>query len=79
MVSMGGLPCTSFERDMTMQEIEELEQELEKLENQLDSPVRESLLSKTRGAVTRPCRSWPGSPGPAQSGPAHPRWAGSDG
>jgi len=48
MVSMGGLPCTSFERDMTMQEIEELEQELEKLENQLDSPVRESLLSKTR-------------------------------
>lgn len=48
MVSMGGLPCASFERDMTVQEIEELEQDLEKLENQLDSPVRESLLSKTR-------------------------------
>ena len=47
-VSLGGLPCTNFERDMARQELRNLSQELERLEGQLDSPAKSSLLSKTR-------------------------------
>lgn len=47
-ISLGGLPCTSFEREMVHRELEELALEQEKLESQLDSPVKISLLSKVR-------------------------------
>ncbi len=47
-VVMGGLPCTSFERETAHNELKELELELEKLESQLDSPVKSSLLGKLR-------------------------------
>ena len=33
-VSLGGLPCTNFERDTIRKELRELKQELERLENQ---------------------------------------------
>ena len=47
-ITLGGLPCTNFERELLLQEMESLEIELEKLECQLDSPVKVSLLSKIR-------------------------------
>ncbi len=47
-VILGGLPCTSFERESVQRELKELEMELEKLECQLDSPVKSSLLGKLR-------------------------------
>ena len=47
-IVLGGLPCTSFEREQVRRELEELEIEHERLECQLDSPVKASLLSKIR-------------------------------
>ncbi|MDE7004271.1 MAG: FapA family protein [Oscillospiraceae bacterium] len=47
-VTLGGLPCTNFEREQVQRELKSLEMELEKLECQLDSPVKASLLSKVR-------------------------------
>ena len=47
-ITLGGLPCTNFEREVVQKELRELEQELEKMECQLDSPVKSSLLSKLR-------------------------------
>ncbi|MCI8818554.1 MAG: DUF342 domain-containing protein [Oscillibacter sp.] len=47
-VSLGGLPCTIFERDSARKELRHLSQELERLEDQLDSPSKSSLLGKTR-------------------------------
>ena len=45
-ITLGGLPCTNFERELVRRELKELEMELEKLECQLDSPVKASLISK---------------------------------
>lgn len=47
-ISLGGLPCTNFEREQVQRELKELEMEMEKLECQLDSPAKASLLSKAR-------------------------------
>lgn len=47
-VSLGGLPCTIFERDSVRRQLRELSQDLERLEDQLDSPAKSSLLGKTR-------------------------------
>lgn len=47
-ITLGGLPCTNFEREQVSRELKELEMELEKLECQLDSPVKASLISKAR-------------------------------
>lgn len=47
-ISLGGLPCTHFERKTVQQELKELEQEAERLEAQLDSPVKSSLMGKLR-------------------------------
>ena len=47
-VALGGLPCTNFERELVRKELKELEMDLEKLECQLDSPVKASLISKTK-------------------------------
>ena len=47
-ITLGGLPCTNFEREQVQGELKNLELELEKLECQLDSPVKASLLSKVR-------------------------------
>lgn len=47
-IVLGGLPCTSFEREQVLKELKELEIEHERLECQLDSPVKASLLSKIR-------------------------------
>ena len=47
-ITLGGLPCTNFERELVRRELKGLEMELEKLECQLDSPVKASLISKVR-------------------------------
>lgn len=47
-ITLGGLPCTSFEQEQVRKELKELEMEMEKLECQLDSPVKASLISKVR-------------------------------
>ncbi len=47
-ISLGGLPCTNFEREQVQRELKELEIELERLECQLDSPAKASLLGKAR-------------------------------
>lgn len=47
-VSLGGLPCTNFERELVKKELEALEVELERLECQLDSPAKAGLIGKTR-------------------------------
>ena len=47
-IVLGGLPCTSFEREQVRRELKELEIEHERLECQLDSPVKSSLLGKVR-------------------------------
>ena len=47
-ITLGGLPCTNFERELVRKELKELEMDLEKLECQLDSPVKASLISKTK-------------------------------
>ncbi len=47
-IMLGGLPCTSFERELVRKELKGLEMELERLECQLDSPVKASLISKIR-------------------------------
>lgn len=47
-IVLGGMPCTSFEREQVRRELKELEIEHERLECQLDSPVKASLLGKVR-------------------------------
>ena len=47
-IVLGGMPCTSFEREQVRRELKELEIEHERLECQMDSPVKDSLLSKVR-------------------------------
>lgn len=47
-IVLGGLPCTSFEREQARRELKSLETEREKLECQPDSSVKDSLLSKLR-------------------------------
>ena len=51
-VSLGGLPCTNFERDLVKQELRELGQDLERLEAQLDSPTKSSLMGKVRMKIS---------------------------
>ena len=51
-VALGGRPCASFEREIVQREVNALEMEMEKLECQPDSPVKTSLLSKTRLKLT---------------------------
>lgn len=47
-IVLGGLPCTSFEREQVRRELKELEIEQERLECQPDGPTKASLLSKVR-------------------------------
>ena len=47
-ITLGGLPCTNFEREQVRRELKALEMELEKLECQLDSPAKASLIGKVR-------------------------------
>ena len=47
-ITLGGLPCTNFERELVRRELKALEMELEKLECQLDSPAKASLIGKVR-------------------------------
>ena len=47
-IVLGGLPCTSFEREQVRRELKELEIEQERLECQPDNPAKASLLSKVR-------------------------------
>lgn len=47
-VALGGMPCSSFDRQQVRREVRELTQEVERLETQLDSPARSSLLGKAR-------------------------------
>jgi hypothetical protein len=47
-ITLGGMPCTNFEREILKQQMKTLEMELERLECQIDSPTKSSLLSKTR-------------------------------
>lgn len=51
-VALGGLPCTNFEREVVLREMELLEMEMEKLECQLDSSSKSTLLDKTRLKLT---------------------------
>ncbi len=47
-VSLGGLPCSEFERGLLSREIEDLELEMKKIEQQPDSPAKLNSLSKAR-------------------------------
>lgn len=47
-IHLGGRPCASFEREITQREVNALEMEMERLSCQPESPVRSSLLSKTK-------------------------------
>lgn len=47
-ISLGGLPCTHFERETVQQELRDLELEAERLEAQLDSPAKSSQMGKLR-------------------------------
>ena len=47
-IVLGGLPCTSFEREQVRRELKEVESEQERLECQPDGPTKASLLSKVR-------------------------------
>lgn len=47
-VHLGGNPCGSFKQEMVQREVNSLEMELERLSCQPDSPVRSSLMSKTK-------------------------------
>lgn len=51
-VVLGGRPCNYFEREMVHREVNGLEMEMERLECQPESPVRASLMSKTRLKLT---------------------------
>ncbi len=51
-ILLGGSPCINFEREAVQQEVSTLETNLEKLECQPDSPVKNSLLSKTKLKLT---------------------------
>lgn len=47
-IVLGGRPCDSFGREVAHREVNDLEMELERLSCQPESPVRSSLLSKTK-------------------------------
>ena len=47
-ILLGGLPCTSFEREVLRQQLKELEDELKKTENRLDSSSKAARLAKER-------------------------------
>lgn len=47
-IFLGGLPCTSFEREVLRQQLKELEDELKKTENRLDSSSKASRMAKER-------------------------------
>ena len=47
-VTLGGLPCASFERERLQRKMSELNQELERLENQPDNSAKSSLMGKAR-------------------------------
>lgn len=47
-ISLGGLPCSYYERETVQRELKELELEAERLEAQMDSPVKSSLMGKVR-------------------------------
>lgn len=49
---LDGSPCHHFERESLQREVSALEMELEKLECQLDSPIRDRLLSKAEQKLT---------------------------
>ena len=51
-ISLGGLPCTNFERELVQRELQMLEAEMEKLECQLDSSSKSSLMDRTRTKLT---------------------------
>lgn len=51
-ILLGGSPCMNFEREAVQREVNKLEVALEKLECQPDSPVKNSLLSKTKLKLT---------------------------
>ena len=47
-VTLGGLPCATFERELVLEQLRELRRDVNRLENRLDSPLKTSLLGKTR-------------------------------
>ena len=47
-IALGGLPCATFERELVLEQLRELRRDVERLENRLDSPLKASLLSKTK-------------------------------
>ncbi len=51
-VSLGGLPCTNFERELVQRELVLLQTEIETLEPQIDSSSKSSLLDKARLRLT---------------------------
>ena len=50
-ITLGGLPCEEFEREVLVKELDELEEDIEKTERQPDSSVKLSQLSKMRMKV----------------------------
>ncbi len=51
-VVLGGLPCESYEKELLIKEIEELEQRLEETERQPSSPTKLSRMSKMRMQIS---------------------------
>lgn len=51
-ISLGGLPCAEFERELLLRDIEELQESQKKLECQPDGPAKLSRLSKTRMQIS---------------------------
>ncbi len=47
-IFLGGLPCTSFEREVLRQQLKELEDELKRTENQPDSSSKSARMAKER-------------------------------
>lgn len=51
-VSLGGLPCATFEQEVVRGQLRELNRDLERLESRLDSPLKSTLLGKARMKVS---------------------------
>lgn len=47
-VMLGGQPCADFERELLLENIEDLEEEMEALERQPESPARTKRMNKVR-------------------------------
>ena len=45
---LGGQPCADFERELLLENIEDLEEEMEALERQPESPARTKRMNKVR-------------------------------